>query len=98
MSNLRAHHGNTRHKSLPALSAEQLKPHSADHTIKFIEEEYVKQNDDAPHYTWSDILTATRRPRMSVYAWVDSFTLLTLRYGETVKRSVKAVRRRSIER
>ena len=93
MLNLRAHHGKTRverSKSLPALSAEQLKPHSAEHTIKFIEEEYVEQDDDAPNYTWSDILTATRRPRMSPYAWVDSFTLLTLRYGETVKKISKS--------
>jgi hypothetical protein len=90
MLNLRAHHEKTRSKRLPALSGEQLKPHSAEHTINFIEEEYVEQHDDAPHYTWSDILTATRRPRMSLFAWVDSFTLLTLRYGETVKKISKA--------
>jgi hypothetical protein len=51
MLNLRAHHGKTRRKSLPALSAEQLKPHSAEHIIKFIEEEYVEKDDDAPHCT-----------------------------------------------
>ena len=90
MLNLRAHHGKTRDRNLPPLSAEQLKAHSAEHTIRFIEQEYVELDDDAPHYTWSDILTATRRPRMTLYAWVDSFTLLTLRYGETVKKISKS--------
>ncbi len=89
MLNLRAHHGKTRDTNLPPLNAEQLKPHSAQHTITFIEQEYVELDDDAPHYTWSDILTATRRPHMSLYAWVDSFTLLALRYGETVKKISK---------
>ena len=46
----------------------------------------MEKDDDAPHYTWSNILTATRQPKMALYAWVDSFTLLTLRYGETVKK------------
>jgi hypothetical protein len=30
-------------------------------------------------------MTATRQPKMSLFAWVDSFTILKLRYGETVK-------------
>jgi hypothetical protein len=47
----------------------------------------VEINDDAPHYTWSDILTATRTPRMTIFAWVDSFTILKLRYGDTVKKT-----------
>jgi hypothetical protein len=54
--------------------------------LKFIEDTYVEVDDDAPHYTWSDILTATRTPKMSVFAWVDSFTVRTLRYGDTVKK------------
>jgi hypothetical protein len=44
----------------------------------------VEVDDDAEHFTWSDIMTATRQPRMTVFAWVDSFTILKLRYGETV--------------
>jgi hypothetical protein len=68
------------------LTPEQLKPHSAAHTLKFLEDTYVEIDDDATHYTWSDILTATRTPSMTVFAWVYSFTLLTLRYGDTVKR------------
>jgi hypothetical protein len=84
--NLRAHHAKTRGKTLPALTAEEQKPHSAEHTLKFLMNEYVEQDDDAPHHTWSNILTATRQPRVALYAWVDSFTLLALRYGETVKK------------
>ena len=77
--NLRAHHGKTRASTLPALSREELKPHSAEHTLQFLLDEYVELDDDAPHHTWSNILT--RQPRMALYAWVDSFTLLALRYG-----------------
>ncbi len=84
--NLRAHHAKTRANTLPALSTEELKPHSAEHTLKFLMDDYVELDDDAPHYTWSNILTATRQPRVALYAWVDSFTLLALRYGETVKK------------
>ena len=84
--NLRAYHAKARGGTLTTLTAEELKPHSAEHTLRFLEEEYVEKDDDAPHYTWSNILTATRQPKMSLYAWVDSFTLLALRYGETVKK------------
>ena len=80
---LRAHHGKKR-EGLPPLNPDELKPHSAQHTLQFIEDEYVEKDDDASHYTWGDILTATRMPKISIFAWVDSFTLLTLRYGETV--------------
>jgi hypothetical protein len=52
--------------------------------LAFIEQEYVEVDDDASHHTWSDILTATRQAKMTLYAWVDSFTLLGLRYKETV--------------
>ena len=80
---LRAHHAKKR-EGLPPLNPDELRPHSAQHTLQFIEDEYVEKDDDASHYTWGDILTATRMPRTSIFAWVDSFTLLTLRYGETV--------------
>ena len=72
--------------TLTVLTSEEQKPHSAEHTLRFLEAEYVEKDDDAPHYTWSNILTATRQPKVALYAWVDSFTLLTLRYGETVKK------------
>jgi hypothetical protein len=82
--NLRAHHGKTRGTTAVALTKEQLKPHSAAHTLAVIEREYVEVDDDAEHFTWSDIMTVTRQPRMTIFAWVDSFTILKLRYGETV--------------
>ena len=86
---LRAHHNKKRDESLPELEGEALKPHSARHTLQFIEDEYVEKDDDAAHYTWSDILTATRLPKTTIFAWVDSFTLLTLRYGETCDKITK---------
>jgi hypothetical protein len=49
--NLRAHHGKTRSTSATALTKEQLKPHSAAHTLAFIEREYVEVDDDAEHFT-----------------------------------------------
>jgi hypothetical protein len=82
---LRAHHGKKR-DGLPDLEGEELVPHSAKHTLQFLEDEYVEKDDDAAHYTWGDILTATRAPKTSLFTWVDSFTLLTLRYGETIDR------------
>jgi hypothetical protein len=82
---LRAHHAKKRH-GLPDLVDEALKPHSAMHTIRFIELEYVEKDDDAPHYTWGDILTATRMPKISIFTWVDSFTLMSLCYEETIER------------
>ncbi len=84
---LRAHHGKTRGVGAVVLTKEQLKPHSAAHTLKFIEDTYVEMDDDAPHYTWSDILTAARTPRMTIFTWVDSFTILKRRYVDTVKKS-----------
>jgi hypothetical protein len=85
---LRAHHSKKRDEGLPPLNPDELKPHSAQHTLQFIEDEYVEKDDDASHYTW-DILTATRMPKTSLFAWVDSFTLLALRYGETVEEITK---------
>ncbi len=82
--NLLAHHGKTRSTSATPLTKEQTKPHSATHTLAFIEREYVEIDDDAEHFTWNDIMTGTRQPRISLFAWVDSFTILKLRYKETI--------------
>jgi hypothetical protein len=86
---LRAHHSKKRDEGLPPLNPDELKPHSAQHTLQFIEDEYVEKDDDASHYTWGDILTATRMPKTSLFTWVDSFTLLALRHGETVEEITK---------
>jgi hypothetical protein len=74
-----------------------MKPHSAVHTLEFIEDTYVEIDDDAPHYTWSDVLPATRAPGMTLFAWVDSFTILTLRYGDTFKK-ISALRSTKINK
>ena len=84
--NLRAHTAGKRSDTLPPLTNEQKKPHSAAHTIQFIEDEYVEKDDDASHYTWNDILHAVRAPRTTLFAWVDSFTLRSLRYAETIEK------------
>ena len=80
---LREHHKKKRDKNLPDLTAKELKTHSAKHTLDFIEDNYVEMDDDAAHYTWGEILTATRLPKVTIFAWVDSFTLLALRYSES---------------
>jgi hypothetical protein len=82
---LRAHHAKKR-DGLPDLTEDELKPHSAKHTLLFIENEYVEKDDDASYYTWGEIFTATRMPKISLFTWVDSFTLLSPRYGETIDR------------
>ncbi len=89
MLTLRAHHNKKRDESLPDLEGEALKSHSAQHTLQFIEDEYVEKDNYASHYTWGDILTATRLSKTTIFAWVDSFTLLTLKYGETCEKITK---------
>ncbi len=46
----------------------------------------MEKDDDASHYTWNDILHAVRAPRTTLFSWVDSFTLRTLRYAETIEK------------
>ena len=72
----------------PALTTEQQKTHSAFHTLSFIEDNYVDIDDDAPHTTWDKILKATREPKMSIYNWVDSFTVLILRHTESTSKKL----------
>ena len=84
--NLRVHTAGKRGDGLPPLTVEQRKPHSAAHTLQFIEDEYVEKDDDASHYTWNDILHAIRAPGTTLFSWVDSFTLRSLRYAETIEK------------
>ena len=72
----------------PALTLEQQKAHSAFHTLSFIEDNYVDDDDDAPHTTWDKILKATREPKMSIYNWVDSFTVRILRHTESTSKKL----------
>jgi hypothetical protein len=50
------------------------------------------------HYTWGEILTATRLPKVTLFTWVDSFTLLALRYANTVKDKISKGRITKINR
>jgi hypothetical protein len=54
---LRDHHNKKRDEDLPELKDDELKTHSAKHTLKFIEDLYVEKDDDTSHYTWGEILT-----------------------------------------
>ena len=72
-----------RSSSLPALTDVEKAPYSAAHTLAFIQQQYVDADDDAPHTTWDRILKATREPKISLYAWVDSFTVHVLRHSES---------------
>ncbi len=40
---LRAHHSKKCGEGLPPLNPDELKPHSAQHTLQFIEDEYVEK-------------------------------------------------------
>jgi hypothetical protein len=66
--------------------------------LSFIEDNYVEKDDDVAHYTWGEILTATRLPKVTLFAWVDSFTLLARRYAETVKDKISKGRITKINR
>jgi hypothetical protein len=80
MLNLSAHHGKTRGSTATALTKEQLKPNPAAHTLAFIAKEYVEVDDDACSacilHGVISLLTSTRQPKISLFAWVDSFTML----------------------
>jgi hypothetical protein len=95
---LRNHHSKKRDENLPKLTDDELKTHSAKHTLSFLEDNYLEKDDDAEHYTWGEILTATRLPKVTLFTWVDSFTLLALRYAETVKDKITKGRITKINR
>jgi hypothetical protein len=58
-----------------ALPPRQAQAHSALHTLDFIEQHYVKDNENPVHILWTDILLHTREPMVNVYNWVVSFEL-----------------------
>ena len=78
--------------------AEEKKHHSAAHTLRFIQTQYVDVDDDAPHTTWDRILKATRDPKMSLYAWVDSFTVHVLRHTESTSKRLGKIKRVKINK
>jgi hypothetical protein len=77
-----------RSATLPALTSVEKKQHSAAHTLSFIQAHYVDVDDDAPHTTWDRLLKATRDPKVSIYAWVGSFTVHVLRHTESIAKKL----------
>jgi hypothetical protein len=88
-----------RSAALPALSDEEKLQHSAAHTLKFIQTQYVDADDDAPHTTWDRrILKSTREPKTSLYTWVDSFTVHILRHSESTAKKLSKRKRIKINK
>ncbi len=54
----------------PSLPPRQAKVHSALHTLDFIEQHYVRDNENSVHILWTHILLHTREPLTNVYNWV----------------------------
>jgi hypothetical protein len=73
-----------RSATLPALTAVEKKHHSTAHTLSFIQAHYVDVDNDAPHTTWDRILKA----KVSIYSWVDSFTVHVLRHTESIAKKL----------
>jgi hypothetical protein len=82
-----------RDDSLPALTDDEKLPHSAVHTLKFMLVQCVDADDNAPSITCDRILKATRKPRTSLYSWVDSFTVHMLRHSERTARRITRKKR-----
>ena len=59
----------------PALPPRQAQIHSALRTLDFIEQHYVRDNENSVHILWTHILLHTREPMINVYNWVVSFEL-----------------------
>ncbi len=51
----------------PALPPRQAQAHSALHTLDFIEQNYVRDNENSVHILWTHILLHTREPMVNVY-------------------------------
>jgi hypothetical protein len=54
----------------PSLPPRQARVHSALHTLDFIKQHYVRDNENSVHILWTHILLHTREPMVNVYNWV----------------------------
>jgi hypothetical protein len=72
-----------------ALTARQSKPHSALHTLDFIEQHYVKENENSVHILWTQILLHTREPMTNIYNWAISFELPVRRITQCQRTALK---------
>ncbi len=66
---------NSQRGTAPSLPPRQAQIHSALHTLDFIEQHYVRDNENSVHILWTHILLHTREPMVNVYNWVVSFEL-----------------------
>jgi hypothetical protein len=77
-------------KSSPtALTLRQAKTHSALHTLEFIEQHYVKENENSVHILWTQILLHTREPMTNIYNWAVSFELPVRRITQCQRTALK---------
>jgi hypothetical protein len=72
-----------------ALTARQPKNHSALHTLDFIEQHYVEENENSVHILWTQILLHTREPMTNVYNWAVSFELPVRRITHCQRTAMK---------
>jgi hypothetical protein len=72
-----------------ALTPRQAKAHSALHTLEFIEQHYVKENENSVHILWTQILLHTREPMTNVYNWAVSFELPVRRITQCQRSPLK---------
>ncbi len=59
----------------PSFPPRQALAYSALHTLDFIQQHYVRDNENSVHILWTHILLHTREPLVNVYNWVVSFEL-----------------------
>jgi hypothetical protein len=72
-----------------ARTLRQAKTHSALHTLEFIEQHYVKENENSVHILWTQILLHTREPMTNVYNWTVSFELPVRRITQCQRAALK---------
>jgi hypothetical protein len=72
-----------------ALTQRQAKAHSALHTLEFLEQHYVKENENSVHILWTQILLHTREPMTNVYNWTVSFELPVRRITQCQRSALK---------
>ena len=71
------------------LTPKQAKVHSALHTLEFIEQHYVKENENSVHILWTQILLHTREPMTNAYNWIVSFELPVRRITQCQRSALK---------
>ena len=58
-------------------------------TLEFIEQHYVKENENSVHILWTQILLHTREPMTNIYNWTVSFELPVRRITQCQRTALK---------